>query len=103
MNEKLYHYGGFKEKFGSFDLSFNERLYTIECGLVDANCKPNYKLFVAIWLNDLSPLHSGEADFVFSMFVDRLRMFEHSKDFPEEFISQIEYQAKRFEKLKAFI
>jgi|SRR5208282_6517634 len=109
MNEKLYHYGGFNTKLGSFDIYYQDRLYTIECGLINANTliypfvPPHYKLFVAIWLNDQSPLHLGAADFICCTSTDRLRIFEHSKSFPEEFISEIEYQARRFEKLKAFL
>jgi hypothetical protein len=104
MNENLYRYGGFDTKLGSVDICHQDRLYTIECGLIATNSYfSNNKLLVAIWLNDQSPLHLGKADFVCSVFVDSLRSFVYSKDLPEDLISEIEYQAKRFEKLKAFI
>ena len=102
MNEKLY-YSGFNTKLGSFDICHQGKFYTVECGFVFlAN-----NLLVAIWLNDQSPLHLGRADFICSVFVDNLRTFPYSKDLPkdlpEDLLTIIEYQARRFDKLKAFL
>jgi hypothetical protein len=106
MNSKTHYYGGFTIRFGNVDILFDDKSYTIECGLVDANIfvdrSADYQLFVAIWINDQSPLHIGAADFIGSTFVDRLRIFEYTKNLPLDLLDMIEYQAKRFEKLKAF-